>query len=164
MIRRAFTLVEMLIAVALLAVIMIFLYQSVATLQRSNTFYGEKLETIIDQQQLYKTIFLDLSLSIEEQGEILNQSRDKDVVLMQTSHVVHNHIMAYIAYFIKEKHLYRIESYQRLKYPFESNLNVQIDDFGPMKTFRLYKNKTHFLLHTSSDGNKESLLKIRHLN
>ena len=162
--RHAFTLIEMMIAITLFAVIMIFLYESIASLDKSNRFYGDKLSAMTTEQSLFRTLYLDLSLSEPNVGEIVNVDKNEDVVLIQTSHIVHSHVMPYVAYLVKEKHLYRIESATKLVYPFESNLNVLIDDFGEVQTFRLYKNSTHFLLHLSFDGKKDNLLKIRHLN
>ena len=161
--RYAFTLIEMMIAILLFSVVMIFLYQSMATLDKSNQFYGDKLHNIQTQQALIKTIFLDLSLSLANNGEINNINKNEDMVFMQTSHVMHTHVMPYVVYFVKKKHLYRVESATKLSYPFESNINALIDDFGEVKTFRLYKNSTHFLLDLNIDG-EETLLKIRNLN
>ena len=162
--RPAFTLIEMMIAITLLSVIMIFLYQSMASLDKSNRFYGERLQSISAEQSLYKTLYLDLTLSEPTSVQIINNNKDEDILLLQTSHVVHTNVMPYIAYLIKEKHLYRIESATRVTYPFESNLNAVIDDFGEMKTFRLYKNSTHFLLHLNVDGKQNNLFKIRNLS
>jgi prepilin-type N-terminal cleavage/methylation domain-containing protein len=162
--RRAFTLIEMMIAITLFSVVMIFLYQSVASLGKSNRFYGEKLEAITTEQFLLKTLYLDLALSVPNTDEIININKNEDVVLIQTSNIIHTHVMPYVAYFIKDKHLYRIESAAKLKYPFERNLNVLIDDFGEANSFRLYKNSTHFLLQINIDGKTDNLLKIRHLN
>jgi len=162
--RQAFTLIEMMIAISVFSVVMIFLYQSMATIDKSNRFYGEKLKTIETNQALLKTLFLDLSLSVANSGEINNINKDEDMVFMQTTHVVHDHVMPYVVYFVKAHHLYRVESYTKLTYPFESNINAQIDDFGIVKKFRLYKNSTHFLLHISSNAKDDTLLKIRHLN
>ncbi len=161
--RHAFTLIEMMIAITLFSVIMIFLYQSMARLDRSNQFYSEKLHGIVTEQSLFKTLYLDLSLSLPNSGVIDNINRDEDMIFMQTSHVVHTHVMPYVVYFVKEKHLYRVESAAKLSYPFESNINALIDDFGPIKKFRIYKNSTHFLLHINIDGKEDTLLKIRHL-
>jgi len=161
--RQAFTLIEMMIAITLFSVVMIFLYQSMATLDKSNRFYSDKLQDISTEQALFKTLFLDLSLSTANSGEINNINKDEDMVFLQTSHVVHTHVMPYIVYFIKDKHLYRVESATKLSYPFESNLNALIDDFGEVKKFRLYKNSTHFLLHLNIDG-EDNLMKIRHFN
>ncbi len=161
--RKAFTLIEMMIAISIFSIIMIFLYQSMATINKSNRFYGDKLVSMESKEALYKTIFLDLSLSETQQGAIDNQDQEHDVVFMQTSHVVHDHVMAYVVYFVNNKHLYRVESATKLTYPFESNINVNIDDFGEVSVFRLYKNSTHFLLDVSMNGKEDTLLKIRHL-
>lgn len=160
--RHAFTLIEMMIAITLFSVVMIFLYQSMASLDKSNRFYGEKLQTISTEQSLFKILYLDLALSSSNVGEVINVNKNEDVVLMQTRHVVHTHVMPYVAYLVKKKHLYRVESAAKLSYPFESNLNVLIDDFGEVQKFRLYKNSTHFLLHLNFGG-QDNLLKIRHL-
>jgi prepilin-type N-terminal cleavage/methylation domain-containing protein len=125
--RHAFTLIEMMIAITLFSVVMIFLYQSMATLDKSNRFYSDKLQEISTEQS------------------------------------VHTHVMPYVVYFVKEHHLYRVESATKLSYPFESNINALIDDFGEIKKFRLYKNSTHFLLHLNINGKEDNLLKIRHL-
>ena len=161
--RQAFTLIEMMIAITLFSVVMIFLYQSMATLDKSNRFYSDKLHDISKEQSLFKTLYLDLSLSVANSGVINSINKNEDMVFLQTSHVVHTHVMPYIVYFVKDKHLYRVESATKLTYPFESNLNVLIDDFGEIKKFRLYKNSTHFLLHLNIDG-KDNLMKIRHFN
>jgi prepilin-type N-terminal cleavage/methylation domain-containing protein len=162
--RRAFTLVEMMIAITLFSVVMIFLYQSVASLRKSNQFYGAKLEVITTEQFLLKTLYLDLALVVPNTDETININKNEDIVLMQTSNIIHTHVMPYVAYFMKNKHLYRIESATKLKYPFEHDLNVIIDDFGEANLFRLYKNSTHFLLDINLDGKTDNLLKIRNLN
>jgi len=162
--RSAFTLIEMMIAITLFSVIMIFLYQTMAKIDSSNRFYSEKLEAITTDQELMKTLYLDLALSLPNQGAIDNIDRNVDMLFLQTSHVIHTHVMPYIVYFLKEKHLYRVESATPLTYPFESNLNVLIDDFGHVETFRVYKNSTHFLVHLSRNGREDNLFKIRHLN
>jgi len=162
--RNAFTLIEMMISITLFSVIMIFLYQSMATIDKSNRFYGEKLEKIQTEEALLKTLFLDLSLSLNNSGEINGINKNEDMLFLQTSHVLHTHVMPYVVYFVKDKHLYRVESATKLSYPFESNINALIDDFGEVQKFRIYKNSTHFLLHLGLNGKEDTLLKIRHLN
>ncbi len=162
--RNAFTLIEMMIAISLFAVVMIFLYQAMATVDKSNIFYTKRLKEITTQQSLYKTIYLDLALSQPKTGQIENISKEEDMVFMQTSHVLHTHVMPYVVYFVKDKHLYRVESANKLTYPFESNINAIVDDFGPVINFRVYKNSTHFLLHININGKDDNLMKIRQLN
>ena len=162
--RSAFTLIEMMIAISLFSVVMIFLYQAMATIDKSNVFYTNKLQEIDTEQELYKTIYLDLTLSQPNTVEINDISKEVDMLFMQTSHVIHTHVMPYIVYFVKDKHLYRVESANRLTYPFESNINVLIDDYGPIKKFRVYKNSTHFLVQININGKDDNLMKVRHLN
>jgi len=162
--RSAFTLIEMMIAISLFSVVMIFLYQAMATIDKSNVFYTNKLQEIDTEQELYKTIYLDLTLSQPNTVEINDISKEVDMLFMQTSHVIHTHVMPYIVYFVKDKHLYRVESANRLTYPFESNINVLIDDYGLIKKFRVYKNSTHFLVQININGKDDNLMKVRHLN
>ena len=161
--RGGFTLIEMMISITLFSVIMVFLYQAVATIDKSNRFYSKKLSDIEREQLLIKTLYLDLTLSVNNSGTIDNINYAEDRVFLQTSHVVHDHVMPYVVYFIENKHLYRVETVTQLSYPFENNINAKIDDFGEVKKFRLYKNSTHFLLDLKLNG-EENLLKIRHLN
>lgn len=160
----AFTLLEMMIAITLFSLVMIFLYQSLAALEKSNSFYGERLDHVTRAQRAVKTLYLDLSLSLPGKGEILPQEKEHDVVIMQTSNVMHQQFMPYVAYLVRDKHLYRIESPSVLHYPIGSNDMLTVDDLGSVKTFRLYKNATHFLLHLQLEGSEMLLMKIRHLN
>ena len=152
------------IAISLFAVVMIFLYQAMATVDKSNVFYTKRLKEITTQQALFKTIYLDLALSQPKTGQIESISKKEDMVFMQTAHVIHTHVMPYVVYFVKDKHLYRVESANKLTYPFESNINAIVDDFGPVEKFRVYKNSTHFLLDININGKDENLMKIRQLN
>ena len=161
--RGGFTLIEMMISITLFSVIMVFLYQAVATIDKSNRFYTNKLSDIEREQLLLKTLYLDLTLSVNSSGIIDNVNYKEDRVFLQTSHVVHDHMMPFVVYFLENKHLYRVETVAPLSYPFESNINAKIDDFGEVEKFRLYKNSTHFLLDIKLNG-EENLLKIRHLN
>ena len=164
MMRRGFTLIEMMIAISLFTVVMIFLYQAMATVNKSNLFYGDKLKSMTREQELTKTLYLDLALSVPNSGEVDSINRDEDILFLQTTHVVHDRVVPFVVYYVREKHLYRIESAQKLEYPFDSNVNVNIDDFGPIHTFRIYKNSTHFLIHLSDDGKEDNLIKVRYLN
>ena len=152
------------IAISLFAVVMIFLYQAMATVDQSNIFYTKRLKEITIQQSLYKTIYLDLALSQPKTGQIESISKEEDMVFIQTAHVIHTHVMPYVVYFVKDKHLYRVESANKLTYPFESNINAIVDDFGAVEKFRVYKNSTHFLLHININGKDDDLMKIRQLN
>jgi prepilin-type N-terminal cleavage/methylation domain-containing protein len=159
-----FTLLEMMIAITIFSLVMLFLYQSLATLEKSNSFYGERLDDVTRVQRAVKTLYLDLSLSLPGKGEILPQEKEHDVVIMQTSNVMHQRFMPYVAYLVRDSRLFRVESPNPLRYPIDSDDALIVDDLGRVKTFRLYKNATHFLLHLQLEGSDRLLMKIRHLN
>lgn len=160
---KAFTLLEMLIAIVIFTLISLFLYRSLSTVNSTNKFYGEKLDRIAYEQKLLKTIYLDLSMAVIRSVFIVNQDADTDVVVMQTSHSVHQRIMPYVGYLVRNKKLFRIESSQLLTYPFNEETEMIVDEVGEIEHFRLYGSKTHFLLDYSSDQDPK-LMKIRGLN
>ena len=58
-IKKAFTLLEVLISITIFSIIIIFLYQSLEITQKSNNFYSDKLELKQDDNSLKKMFFLD---------------------------------------------------------------------------------------------------------
>ena len=162
--RKAFTLIEMLIAVSLLSVITIFLYQTYASLQQSNHFYGEELSEASREQKLRKTIYMDLALSIPDSFKLINIDKNSDVILMQSSHSVHNRIMPYIAYMIKDGHLWRIESSEELFYPLHGEEEMVIDDLKEVEIFRIFEKENSFLVHLEQNNKKMMLFRTNRLN
>jgi len=162
--KRAFTLIEMLIAISLLSVITIFLYQTYSSLQHSNRFYGEELSEASREQKLRKTIYLDLSLSMPDSIKLINIDKNADVLIMQSSHSVHQRIMPYIAYLIKDDHLMRIESSQKLFYPLSGEEEMVIDDLEEVKTFRVFQKESSFLVHLEQKDKKMILFRTNRLN
>lgn len=160
---KAFTLLEMLIAIVIFTLISIFLYRSLSTVNSTNRFYGQQLNRISYEQKLLKTLYLDLSMAVIRSVFIINQDKDTDVVLMQTSHSVHQRILPYVGYVVRNKKLYRIESSDKLAYPFNEETEMVVDEVGEIEHFRLYASKTHFLLDYSSNEDPK-LMKIRGLN
>ena len=162
--NRAFTLLEMLIAITIFSLIVLYLYQSLSTLNSTNRFYGEKLNSMSHDQKLLKTIYLDLSTAVIRTVNIINEDPFTDIVLMQTAHSVHRRIMPYVGYIIKEGELFRIESSQKLSYPLSIENEMVVDELGQIQHFRLYSSPTHFLLDYRSHSKEPRLLKIRALN
>lgn len=161
---RAFTLLEMLIAIVIFTLISVYLYKSLATLNSTNRFYGEKLRSISHDHKILKTIYLDLSLAVIRSVFIVSQDEHFDVILMQTKHSVHRRTMPYVAYLVLENKFYRIESSQQLSYPFNEDQEMIVDELGEMEHFRLYSSKTHFLLDYEPKDEDPQLMKIRGLN
>lgn len=171
--RKAFTLIEMMISVVILSLIMLFLYESYAALNRSNAVYENKAEIIKDKVLRKRVMFLDFSLAQFQSVKILNQEKNEDVVFMQSSNSLHRRIHPYIAYVVKEKKLYRLESLKAfLEYPLDSDSDFVVDYLGKVDGFRVYKttkkeegiSSENYLIHVDFAQDDEILLKVKALN
>jgi prepilin-type N-terminal cleavage/methylation domain-containing protein len=165
--RRAFSLIELLVSIVILSLMMLFLYKSYANLNRSNIFYGEEVAKITKVQKIKKIFFLDITQA--QSITILNQERDEDVVFLQTKNSLHHRIEPYVAYIVKEKKLYRLESLREFKeYPLVAESDFVVDELGDVALFRLYASqdtqKHLYLLHALFEDKEEILLKLKALN
>ncbi len=167
--RKAFTLIEMMISVVILSIIMLFLYESYASLNRSNIFNEKKVDLITSQQQKKRVVFLDFSLALYKSVKILNQDKGEDVVFMQSSNSLHKRYQPYIAYILKDKKLYRLESLKEFKeYPLAVDSDFTVDFMGKVESFRVYKStqegSENYLISINFVQENNILLKVKPLN
>ncbi len=171
--RKAFTLIEMLVSISILSIMMLFLYKSYSSLNISNAIYKKEANTLIATDNLKKTLFLDFSLALHKTIKIENQEKNEDVVFMQTSNSNHKNYNPYVAYILKESKLYRLESFKQYSgFPLSVEDNFSVDMLGNVKTFRVYKNEKKaneiisevYLIHIEFEDTKEVILKVKALN
>lgn len=167
--RRAFTLIELIISITILSVIMIFLYQSYSSLNSSNKIYMDESKKIKDIEEIKKIIFLDLSLKLHGGYDILNQDPKEDIVFFQSSNSIHKRYDPYVAYIAKDSKLYRLESLKKFEhYPLDNDMYFDIDELGDIESFRIYRSnneeKELFLVHVDFKDKKEIILKVNTLN
>ena len=136
--RKAFTLIELLISITILSIMMLFLYKSYASLNHSNSFYKKEVQQIKDQQLLKKVLFLDFSLVLGQSATILNENTKENAVLMQSSNSIHNRYNPYIAYIVKDFKLYRLESLKKLFFPLSADSEFSVDYLGEINSFNVY--------------------------
>ena len=159
-VRRGFTLLEMMIAIVIFALITIFLYRSLDTLRDSTRFYGKSLDAQQRQTMIVKTLFLDLVQSENNATRVISEERQADTLLMQTAHSVHRRIMPYVGYAVREGTLYRFETVQAAAVPLEPTEHIVVDRLEPVDTFRVYANASHFLVDLRFKGSTEQLMKV----
>ena len=169
--RKAFTLIELMIAITILAIIMTFLYKSYADLNLSNKHYEKISNDISKTTKIKKIIYLDIALSFPKTIKIINEDKDKDVLFLQTTNSIHKRFNPYVAYILKDEKLYRIESLKPfVNYPLDATTTGDVDFIAKTKRFRIYKSKkennttSSFLLNLKFDNNDEILYKIKPLN
>jgi len=166
--RKAFTLIELMISIIILSVLMLFLYKTYSGLNRSNKIYEVEVQKIKKIELVKKVIYLDISLGITDKVKIINQSKTEDVFFMQTSHSIHDRVNPYLAYIVKDKKLYRLESLKEFKdYPLSVDSEFDGDYLGEVKIFRLYKSKEKsgsYLVQVIFEKEDEILLRANILN
>ena len=168
--RRAFTLIELMISIVILSILMLFLYKSYSSPNRSNMEYLKEVQKIQKIQKIKKTLYLDLALARLGSMQILNQSKEEDILFLQSTHSLHNRVEPYIAYIVKNKKLYRLESLKKFKgYPLSADSEFDADFIGELQHFRIYQNDTKakvlkYLVDCDFKNMPDILLKIKPLN
>jgi prepilin-type N-terminal cleavage/methylation domain-containing protein len=167
--RSAFTLIELMISVVILSIIMLFLYKSYSTLNKSNDIFTSEVLKLTKMQKIKTVMFLDFSTSRKGSINIINQDRKNDVVFLQTSNSIHDRVEPYVAYVLKNKHLYRLESFRPYTgYPFGADDLFDADDLGSATDFRIYKSnnkkRSLYLINVIFNSDEEILIKTEALN
>ena len=167
--RKAFTLIELMVSIAILSIMMIFLYQSYSSLNKANSIYSKEMQKIKTKQLRRKILFLDFSLALSKNITIINQDKKNDVVFFQTSHSMHNRYNPYVAYILKNFKLYRLESLEKFKtYPLDTQSRFSLECFGEVNSFRVYKSKKKdsksLLIHVDFKDKEDILLKVNVLD
>ena len=172
--RKGFSLIELMVAISILSIMMIFLYKSYASLNISNSFYKKEVSQIENIQLKKKVLFLDFSLILEGSTvNIKNQDKKEDIIFFASSNSIHKRFNPYIAYIVNDSKLYRLESLTQFKeFPINQDREFDVDYLGEVNSFRVYKhikklnNKEIklFLIHIEFKNNEKILLKVKALN
>lgn len=109
--KKAFTLVEILVSITLFSIVVIFLYEAFNTTKKTDIFYENKIENILSIGEIKKVIFLDLLNSLDKKYTIYKNQDGYSVLSLQSTNSYHNPFYNNITYLVsKEKNLIRIES------------------------------------------------------
>jgi len=171
--RYAFTLIEMMVSIMILSIMVIFLYQSYADLNKTSSFFKLKSKDTHSYFEKKKILFFDFTLSLHGSINILNQEKEEDVVFLQSSNSLYGRINPYIAYIKKDGELYRLESlYPFSEYPLQSDHDYIAESLGKVKRFRVYAQTQQtkeesvgaYLLDVAFVDEQDVLYKINPLN
>ncbi|MBC8236693.1 MAG: prepilin-type N-terminal cleavage/methylation domain-containing protein [Helicobacteraceae bacterium] len=167
--RKAFTLIELMVSISILSIMMLYLYQSYASLNRSNVIVKKEIGEILSTQKLKKVLFLDFSLALPQTTSVQNREINEDFVSLQSANSIHKRFQPYIAYIVKEKKLYRLESLKRLDtYELSADSVFDVDLIGEVDNFRVYKSssskKESYLLDVDLKGLEDLIIKVNVLN
>jgi len=108
--KKAFTLIEVMISIVLLMIIIAFLYQSLDITEKSNKFFKEKLVKKREINNIKNIFFKDIINSFEVKS--LTEDKNKNTIIsLKTSNTYHDAFYQNVTYLIsKNNNLIRIES------------------------------------------------------
>ena len=164
--RKAFTLIEMMIAISILSIMMIYLYTTNASVNKSNIFYAKQVNKLNQLTLKKRVLFLDISFMLYRQYSIIHNNKNEDILFLQTTNSLHKRVNPFVAYIVKNKKLYRLESFKKLIYPFSQDDKFDVDYFGDIEHFRVYKQKKRetFLVDLQLKNADRVLMKVNALN
>jgi prepilin-type N-terminal cleavage/methylation domain-containing protein len=167
--RKAFTLIELVVAIIILSILMLFLYQSYADLNRVNQSYAKAAQRLKKEGILKSTLYKDLILASKNSIIVAHIDKEYDFVSFMTKHSLHRRINPYVAYIVKGEVLYRLESLQQIKsVEIDRDRAFDIDKIGAIKKFKLFGTRDNkrefFLLELILKGQEKILFKIKVLN
>ncbi|PHR54598.1 MAG: hypothetical protein COA44_12615 [Arcobacter sp.] len=157
--KKAFTLVELMISIILLSIIVTFLYQSVAQLQTSNLQFMRKTDGLQKREQVLKLLYNDFINARTVQW--YDKGRDHDIILIQTNNSFHNMSQPYVLYKVykEDSVLKRIESPAE-KIDFLNNIFKFNDIIENVKLFKVYEQKGHYLIYIKAKDLEDIYLDI----
>ncbi len=166
--RSAFTLIELLISIAILSILMLFLYKSYADLNKTNKFYDKEVNKLRIDSLIKETFYLDLTLASKKSIVILHENANFDFVSFSTIHSLHRLIKPYVAYIVKNGFLYRLESNKQIDSPqISKERQFIVDKIGQVNKFKLFgskDSKSIFILEVHLKKQPYIVLKIKVLN
>ncbi len=120
--KKAFTLIEVLISIVLFSIILLFLYKALDITKTSNHFYEKKIAVLKETNDVKSILYEDIA---ESKSLIIDFDNNGYAILkLQSSNIYHNPFYKYVTYVISDnKSLIRIESAKVF------NKNEVIDSF-----------------------------------
>lgn len=152
---KAFTLVEVLVSIAILGIIFSFLFQTTSSTKKLNQQYIDKSKIVTKESIVFNTLMLDISQSIG--GIKVSYGKSYDIVRFKTKNSVYDIIEPYVTYLVskKDSSLLRTESLK------EYNLDNKTEFYKEYVLGDiLLKNVTSFKLF-SKDGFVNLMLRAK---
>ncbi|HIP15358.1 MAG TPA: prepilin-type N-terminal cleavage/methylation domain-containing protein [Sulfurimonas autotrophica] len=168
--RKAFTLIELMIAITLTALLLTLLYKSADTIVNGGEYYAEKEKRLLQKtQKIQKLLILDLLGAEAGTIQILNREPDEaTTVLIHTTNSLHRIPYPWILYKKAQTgELLRIETPNRPKLPLNSltTPNIAVDQICKnIQKFKIFKKKEELLLAYKCDQNKLMITRLLLLN
>ena len=167
--KKAFTLIELVVAILILSILMLFLYKSYSDLNRANKTYEKAVLQLNKKELLKKTLYLDLLMAYKKSMLIDNIDQHFDFVSFMTKHSLHRRINPYVTYIVRDDILYRLESLKQIvSRDINRDIAFDVDKIKSITKFKLFGTrdikKELYLLDLRLSEDERILLKVKVLN
>ncbi len=110
--KKSFTLIELIVSIALFFMIVIFLYKTIDITKITNDFFSSKVSKVISTNKIKKVLFEDI---VEADIIELQSDNNKNTILyLETTNMYHNVFYKHVTYIVsRENKLIRIESLKK---------------------------------------------------
>ena len=157
--KKAFTLIELMISIVLLSLITSFLYQSIAQLQSSNQSLLHKTKKVDKREEVLKLLYNDFINAYSLQRK--DTQKDSDMIIIQSSNSLHDMSRPYVSYKIYRDN----ETLRRVEHPTEKidaidavfRFNDIVDE---VELFKVYEQKGHYLIYLKAKSIDDIYLDI----
>lgn len=162
--RRGFTLMELLVATAIISVILVYLYQATNTMKISNDFYAKKADKELLKEKLFFALYRDILQMEKDSVQIKNGEDDFSVLSIVSKNSHYNMIYPYVGYYVsKDKTLLRLESLKNMNLPatFENLTSFKTEVVAEnIELFKVYKKEKFYLVHIRMDEGNELIFQV----
>ena len=118
--RRAFTLVELMVSIALTVIVVLFLYKALVTQEISNKVLAKNATSLHRTDQIFDLLYRDF-LESNETKISTTFNKDYNILYLSTRNSLHDIPFTHVVYYVnvKDKTLVRLESAYPMKLPID---------------------------------------------
>lgn len=156
--KRAFTLVEIIIAIAIFSIMVVYMYQAIGMTKKSTKAYERKYEKVQKNQTIRKLLYNDIFNQVDPYSNTTVKTKDNfTTYYLRTNNSLHNSANPFVAYRVINGTLFRFESYKSFTLPLsENNKNdIHVDKLlENLKSFLVYSYKNSKLIQWNKEGER----------
>jgi prepilin-type N-terminal cleavage/methylation domain-containing protein len=155
-VKKAFTLLEVVISIAIFSLMAIYMYQSINVVTISNNIYERRYNDDERTDKVRRLFYNDLFLQTDVYANAtINRNGDFDILYLHTKNSIHAMTSPYVAYFVNDGALFRVESQARETMPpnYQAAERIKVDRlFDNVTLFRIYESRNSYLISYHYDN------------
>lgn len=130
--KKAFTLIEIIVAITIFSAIIIYMYQAIYTTRKTTIVYERQYDKTKRSKLIKKLIYNDIFNQTDPYKDTSIKTTDKkySTYYLKTNNSLHSIPSPYVAYGVVKKKLFRYESIKQFQLPLKKNIksDVKIDE------------------------------------